>query len=287
MGVRVDKYIDLEKNIAIYGKKGMFVEPFLLTTIIVEELNLPMSYSEIKEFVNTCEIMITEEEIKVFLEQKRNEEYPNLKQELENYTPISKNLSEVTQEDIEADAQNFGNELLNGRYEFYPYTLKYYKNYVSILKGKCADFFLLIEYLKKGKKNEISKEEQDTLLKYDFHINELGNIYYEDAERFLNPFLYNLKNLYTKVQEGNNPKTYLKVKKSLHSLGRDGILESELYPSQELQLQNLAYIGTPGYIALSKDQEEKLKQNHFDFISKMIEEDFWEDDFPTRKIEKK
>lgn len=285
MSVSVNKYVDLLSRYGIYGENGYYIDSHIIHRMVVDELKLSMSFKGIKEFVNTCEISITENEIRDFLDKKMDEEEPTLRKEFEKpYKPISSNPLEWTEEDIHREARAFGTAILKSRYRFEPYSLQYFKIYTSILKEKCKTLFEILEDLAKIKDGTISEDGLDRIIDLDFHINKCGDININDVERLSDAIIYNVKDLYEKVTKGNNPETYLTFKESKHNMAKDGIFESELYPRKEVQIKDLNYGFCKEFIALSENQEEKLKQERFNFISKMMEEDFLDDgpqDNPT------
>ena len=82
MGIKIDKYVDLLSRYAIYGENGYFIDPFIIHTILIDELKLNMSFSEMEKFVNKASITITEDEIKAFLDKKMDEEEPLILKEI-------------------------------------------------------------------------------------------------------------------------------------------------------------------------------------------------------------
>lgn len=70
MSVNVSKYVDLDINYAIYGINSYFLQPFLMIIIIIDKFKLGMSFNELKRFIEECEISVTEDEIKEFLDKK-------------------------------------------------------------------------------------------------------------------------------------------------------------------------------------------------------------------------
>jgi len=285
MSVSIDRYVNLLSRYGIYGENGNYIDSNIIHRILVDELNLSMSIRDIEEFVRTCEIFITENEIRAFLDKKMDEEEPTLRKELENpYKPISNNPLEWTEEDIHREARALGTAILKSRYRFEPYSLQYFKTYTSILKEKCKTLFEILEDLSKIKDGTISEEGLNRFIDLDFHINEDGGIDITDVERFVDAIIYNVNNLYEKITKGNNPETYLTFKLSKHQMAKDGIFESELYPRKEVQIKNLIYGFNKEFIALSKNQEERLKQERFQIISKVMAADFLDDgpqDNPT------
>ena len=191
-----------------------------------------MSFNDIENFVNTCEISITESEIKDFLSKEMDKR-------------------KCLEKDIKS-SKKFKTTILENYYRFEPHLLEYFKTYTSILKEKCKTLFAIVEDLFKIEDGTISKEEWNRIVDLDFHINEYG-IYIDDAERLIDAIIYNVKNLYEKITKGNNPETYLTYKKSKNN-------KSNHYLRKEVQLKNLDYKLCKEFIALSENQKEKLKQ---------------------------
>jgi len=272
MSLNIDKYVDLLSRYGIYGENGYYIGSHIIHKMIVGELKLSMSFNDIIEFVNTCEISITESEIIDFLEKKMDKEEPTLRKELENlYKSYS---SQGITTDSRRNARAFGILVLKSRYRFEPYSLHYFKTYTSIIKEKCKTLFEILEDLAKVKDGTISELGWKRIVDLDFHINEFGDIYITDAERLADAIIYNVKNLYDKIIQGNNPNTYLTFKGSEHSMAKDGIFESEIYPKKEVQVQDLEYSYCKEFIAMSDNQKEKLMQERLERFSKMMEEDF-------------
>ena len=283
MGVKIDKYVDLLNRYAIYGENGYFIDPFIINTILVDELKLHMSFSEMEKFVNEAGITITEDEIKMFLDKKMDEEEPTLREEIEKaYKPISNNPAKWTDEDIKRESRRFGLSILRTRYQFEPYSLKYFKIYTSILKKIGKTLFSVLEDLGKCKSGELTKEAKQRFLDLDFHISN-GDIYITDAERLADAIIYNFKDLYEKIKQGNNPETYLSFKESKHSFMKDGIMEGELYPSEEIQTRDSHHSYQPQFIALSDVQKEQIRKEELENISRFLEQEFLEDDYEEEK----
>lgn len=239
--------------------------------IKVEELKIFQSYQALKEFVNDCEITITETEIIDFLERKRDEENPTLRSQLENLSSLcSRNLVDVTLEDISRSAEEAVVTILAERYKFDPYTLQYFKIYISILKEKCKTFFEIVDDLAKIKDGTISEKGWERIQDLDFHVDQSGNLFRTDVTRLVNAILYNVKDLYDKVLEGNNPATYLTFKLFSDPMIQDDMNVGDLYPRKEVQIKDLYYSYRSEFIALSDHQKEVLEQKRLDRFSKTL-----------------
>ena len=252
--MRTDK--DTITRYNIYEENGCYMEPHTIHRMIVDELKLSMPFRNIKEFVNICEISITENEIRDFLDKRMTEEEPTLKKP---YKPISSNPLEWTEEDIHKGSETFNTAVLKGRYRFEPYSLQYFKTYTSILKEKCKTLFEILEDLSKIKDGTISEDGWNQMIDLDFHINKYGDINIHDIERLKDAMIYNVRDLYDKITKGNNAETYLTFKLSQHDIGKGGIFGYKLYPRKEVQIKDLYYRHCKEFIALSEDQVEQLR----------------------------
>lgn len=270
MNINVAKYVDLENNYAIYGTNGYYLDPFFIKRIIIDETKINMSFAELQKFIKYCKITISECEIIEFLNKKFEDEHPELSLQIKSNNKI-RPVSLLDDINIEEKSQNFVDELFASKYRFEPYTLEYFRKYVSILKKKCTSLFKLLEYLYRIKSMELSEEEWEILLDLDIHVNKEGNVYFEDINRLSEAIVYNIIDLYEKVKKGNDPSTYLNFKVSKEKLYRDGVSESEIYPSKEIQIK---YIGSSKeFIALTEKQKEKIRKGYLENFSSFLDEE--------------
>ena len=237
-----------------------------MTIIIIDKIKLGMSFNELKRFIDECEISVTEDEIKKFLDKKRNENYTGSKVSSKNNGSSILIQEDTTPEKLEKAVKNALDYQCSS---FDPYILEYFKKYVAILKVKCANLFKLLECL--DKKNEMSDEESEVLSSLDIHTDEKGNIYWKDVNRLCEAIIYNINDLYKKVQEGNNLNTYLDFKISKEQLGRDGIFDEDLYPSEEIQVKDVTRGNLPEFIALTEKQKVELKKENLRNFSKFLD----------------
>lgn len=240
MSVNVSKYVNLDINYAIYGINGYFLEPFLIKMMIIDEIKLGMSFVELERFIEECEISVTEDEIKKFLDKKRSENYIGLKVNSKNNGSSILIQEDTTSEELEKTVK----DALNYQCcSFDPYTLEYFKKYVAILKVKCLNLLEILDYLEKIKSMKISKDEWDVLVDLDIHVNE----------------------------EENNLNTYLDFKNSKEQLGRDGIFGEDLYSSEEIQVKDVTRGNSPEFIALTEKQKVELKKENLRNFSKFLD----------------
>lgn len=236
--------------------------------MIIDEIKLGMSFVELERFIEECEISVTEDEIKKFLNKKRNENYTGSKVSSKNNGSSILIQEDTTSEELEKTVK----DALNYQCcSFDPYTLEYFKKYVAILKVKCSNLLKILDYLDKRKSMEISKDEWKALVDLDIHVNEEGNVYCEDINRLCEAIIYNINDLYKKVQEGNNLNTYLDFKISKEQLGRDGIFGEDLYPSEEIQIKDVTRGNLPEFIALTEKQKVELKKENLRNFSKFLD----------------
>lgn len=267
--IHVGEYVDLEKNYTVYGTNGYFLDPFLIKMMIIDNIKLDMTFVELEKFIEKCEITISADEIIEYLNKKREEEYPKLWLQNKRNNVSS---SEGIEGEAKVQAEAFVNELIAYKYKFEPYTLEYFKKYVSILKIKCSNLLKILDYLKKIKLMEISKDEWEVLVDLDIHVNEEGNVYYEDINRLSKAMVYNIIDLHEKVKKGNDPSTYLNFKISKEKLNRNAVFESEIYPRKEIQLKDTIMGNSKEFIALTEKQKEKIRAEELENFSSFLDE---------------
>ena len=157
------------------------------------------------------------------------------------------------------EIKNFLDDNANSnKYNYEPYTLKYFKTYTDILREKVASLLYVIENLDK-KEIDLIKE---TLIDLDINLDENNNISKSDIVRLLKPTIFNINTLKANVRKANDVKTYLDFSISLDSIYRDGFTEPEIYPNKSLQIKNLYYNHTPGNVDLSENQVAELTEEN-------------------------
>ena len=242
--------------------------------ITILERILEKSFDEIKTIVIDAKVIVSEVQIKEFLEQKLEEEDPELKQRVEKRRldyeknlKKQKNSSEndeklkfdwkpFTDKEIQEASKKLTDTLAMNRYEFEPYTLKYFNRYIKIVKNKLLTLLDIIEKIK----NKDTSSIQDLMIELDIVLDESGNISKEDIIRLLEPIIYNFSDLNKKVEEANELSTYLTFKMSKHSLMRNGWSENEIYPTKSLQNHGLFDFNEKGNVPLSSRQEQKRRE---------------------------
>ena len=94
--IDINRYIDIETRLALYGEEGNYVDPIILITVIANELN--MSYSEIVEYIIGAKLNLEEKAIQIYLKKIQQLEEPMLYEEYEKVKPSIKNLLESQNE---------------------------------------------------------------------------------------------------------------------------------------------------------------------------------------------
>lgn len=227
-----------------------------------------MSLNDIKENIDNSNVTVTGEQIKTYLDELFEIEEPEVKkriQDRKNQPIVHKliDLVHLSDLDIKKMSLKFDDELVADRYYFEPYTLQYYKKYISIIKSKTL---LLLSIIEKIGTNDLS-EVKSMLNDLDIEIMD-SKISREDIIRLIEPMVYNFYRLQERAQRGNDLNTYLTEKISEVSLFKSNISEFELYPTMEIQVRNLYYDDIPGNVRLSERQEETLKEERSKMLKK-------------------
>lgn len=293
--IKVNEFVNLLENYALYGERGYYVDPLMMNKIIVDKAHLSMSMDELVNFTRNAKVTVSEEEIKSYLEERFKTDDADLKQRIENRKPRSKNIGEWTDEDIKNSAQEFMDQISASKYFYDEDTFQYFEISIGILRLKTLHFFDLVEKIIDYRLHGFSYDEEqvqewkkvlDELNDYDIKLLENGFIYYEDLIRLLTPLIQNLWNLKEMVDAANHLETYLTFTISTHFLQKDGFSENDLYPRKALQVKALDYDGIEGYIPLSEKQKMEIRQKDRDDFRAWLDRTSLEDD-DTPKILKK
>lgn len=248
-----------------------YYEPKMI--IIYLENILKKDFESIKTYVDSSGINASKEQIEKFLEKKLMEENPELKKRIESPKENrSKNLGRLSREDIENAAQEIVDSIAIGRYMFEPYTLKYFHKYVEVLKYKINKLFNIIQCI--GIKNTSCIDY--ILTDLDVVLDDSGNILGSDIVRLIEPTIYNINVLSNKIKDANDLNTYLSFKMSEESIYANGFIESEIYPSRDLQIKNLFFHFNEGYVPLTEKQNKIIYQNDDENAKKRVKT-LWDD----------
>ena len=235
--ININKYVDLEEKFALYGEYGDYIDKYIIYSICAD--NLGISFSEIRDYVNSVGLKLTEEEITIFLKDKEKEDnQDNTKEDNSN-----KNKSQIF-------ADNFMKKLKASAYELNPTTLEYFNMYLGNLKQNAINLVDLVDNIG----NDEYKELFDTL-----DIDVVGDkINYEDAIRLCKPIIYNVLKIREMEEKANNKETYLTFSVSKEYLGRDGLSLSDICPPIGYQLMTYEAVSEDGYIELTDRQKRNM-----------------------------
>ncbi|HIR58710.1 MAG TPA: hypothetical protein IAB38_01530 [Candidatus Onthousia excrementipullorum] len=235
--ININKYVDLEERYALYGEYGDYIDKYIIYSICAD--NLGISFSEIRDYVNSAGLKLTEEEITIFLKDKEKEDKQN--------NPKEDN-SNKTKSQIFAD--NFMKKLKASTYELNPTTLEYFNMYLANLKQNAINLVNLVENIG----NDEYKELFDSL---DIDVVE-DKINYEDAIRLCKPIIYNVLKIREMEEKANNKETYLTFSVSRDYLRRDGLCLSDVCPPIGYQLMTYEAMSEDGYIELTDRQKRNM-----------------------------
>lgn len=235
--ININKYVDLEEIFALYGEYGDYIDKYIIYSICAD--NLGISFSEIRDYVNSAGLKLTEEEITIFLKDKEKED---------NQDNTKEDNSNKSKSQIFAD--NFMKKLKASTYELNPTTLEYFNMYLGSLKQNAINLVNLVENIG----NDEYKELFDSL-----DIDVVGDkINYEDAIRLCKPIIYNVLKIREMEEKANNKETYLTFSVSKEYLGRDGLSLSDICPPIGYQLMTYEAVSEDGYIELTDRQKRNM-----------------------------
>ena len=246
--INIDKYFSSEER----------YDPSCMITILSDMLG--MSFEEIKKNVNSLVVTVTSDQIEEYLNQKFEEEKPDLKKRIENRTSPRKGIKDlvhITREEIKQSSKILKEDIEASRYYFTPYSLKYFQIYSQIVKNKSIRLLNIIECLA----NKDIEAVQDNLKSLDIKLDKDCKISKIDVTRLVIPTIANINILGEKVSEANNLSTYLTFKSSIHSLYRHDISEGEIYPISELQYLGNGNDRHEDYVPLSENQKASIQRD--------------------------
>ena len=235
--ININKYIDLEERYALYGEYGDYIDKCIIYSICAD--NLGISFSEIRDYVNSAGLKLTEEEITIFLKDKEKED---------NQDNTKEDNSNKSKSQIFVD--NFMKKLKTSTYELNPTTLEYFNMYLGNLKQNTINLIDLVYSIG----NDEYKELFDSL-----DIDVVGDkINYEDAIRLCKPIIYNVLKIREMEEKANNKETYLTFSVSRDYLGRDGLSLSDICMTIGYQVMTYEAMSEDGYIELSDRQKRNM-----------------------------
>lgn len=269
------KNIEIQDYSVFCDERG-FISPFVIARVIVSSIGF-YSFHELYRICREIDVILTDEEIEKFLNSRIKTEYPELDQRMDEYQKKeNKTISERHQHTMDV--------LFLSGMTYNSYTLKYFKQCISILKKKCLILFEIFDSISRislGVMDSSNGDDIDSinrlneyLKKYDIFMSEDGTINYEDFIRLVDPFVYNVTELLKTVEKANDLSTYLEFSISLDSVYRSGLNEQDIYPDEKLQNGNMEDFNSNGYIVLSKRQKaRKHEKDHqiFQFFLNRIQ----------------
>ena len=235
--ININKYVDLEERYALYGEYGDYIDKCIIYSICAD--NLGISFSEIRDYVNSAGLTLTEEEITIFLKDKERED---------NQDNTKEYNSNKTKSQIFAD--NFMKKLKASTYELNSTTLEYFNTYIGNWKQNAINLVNLVENIG----NDEYKELFDSL---DIDVVE-DKINYEDAIRLCKPIIYNVLKIREMEEKANKKETYLTFSVSRDYLRRDGLCLSDVCPPIGYQLMTYEAMSEDGYIELTDRQKRNM-----------------------------
>lgn len=267
-----------------------YVDFLDLSEMILNELANDMTFSEIRKKVEKASVTITEEEIQQYLDEKFKEEKEKIQRDLELVQnaigPSLIELTKINKQDIDERVKLRKKEykLISELYKFCfePYTLFYYQTYINILRTKCLTLCEIYEDLFRLSKGEkISTESLKRLESLDIQINEVGKILDRDSIRLANAIVYNVKDLFEKLEQANNVETYFYIKIyneqfesiKMHDYRNDSYREVS-FPSKEVQILNAnygVYIQRKEFLELTSKQEQIIRKQQVEELKAYID----------------
>ena len=231
----------------------MYFDPKMIIDMLQEELGL--SYQDIIKHLNNATVIVKERDIKRFLDSKYYDEKPGVKEKVETLNNRLKNRKKYGL----INNPNYFSEKFSlyvdfDKYKFEPYTLEYFKNYISILRNKCDTLLKIIEGIIDGTIPKYVLEE------FDIELNDDNLILSSDMNRLIKPFIYNFVKLNEVLEKANDLNTYLDYKVSLDYVYSKGLSENDIYPKDELQNSYYEFDGEDGFIPYTDKQKKLIKK---------------------------
>ena len=127
--IKPTDFVDLINNNALYGKRGDYISSLIMTSIIPKMVNIGMS----TEYTRNICVHVTEEDIRDYLDRKFSVDNKEIKERIAKRKTMSNNILNDSLDYSKERAQRFTDDIVASRYSFNPYTLEYFKKYISIL----------------------------------------------------------------------------------------------------------------------------------------------------------
>jgi len=218
------------------------VVPILIVHKLKENLHIDLTYEQLKQLINNSKINITSKDIDIHLDEIKNEasKYGN------------KPLEEIILANWE-EAKNFKNA-----------HLKYYEDYLLILKQKIIVTLILIDGLIQTSKDDDVKYLINDL---DITLAPNGYIAHDDVERICDALYENIIDLLGVLNQANSVTTYSQP----HTTKLKQTINTNNLPTTDLQIKDIYATGGRGYIKLSKRQYDELMEKEISNFQKTFE----------------
>ena len=238
----------------VFFDNKKYYDPSIILSILSDIVG--KEYSDIRDEIINSDVLVTDKDIINFLNQQFLDYNPDVMIRVNDgdlkHSNSDKMFGEEQLSYLKRHSSCLEDYLIVRKYTFEPYSLEYFKTYISIVKTKLLCLLDNCFFVSRGCPNF------DFLDDLDIKLNSRGFISKEDIIRLIRPILYNLNDLRNKVLEANNLSTYLSFKMSRFSLYKNDLSFDDVYPSSSFQVNNLL-CSEDGYVALSSDQRKKVK----------------------------
>lgn len=240
-----------------------FVNPNIISILVTDGLK-DTTFYEMINIINSATIEITEDDVKMYLKNNMNKNHPGLIEELEILKNMYENIdfycmSETEEKkllDLNIKIKEY--EAKISKYKYNPFSYKYFKIYIVILKRKLMSLIEIYNNLLMiNEKKEVPSEFFLKLNELDITIDESGNILYSDIRRIVDTIIYNFNDLCEMLEKANDINTYLNFKEYY----RIKTMQGELFPSEEVQILNFEYSELMEFIPLTEKQRKLLIEN--------------------------
>lgn len=238
MNTNINKYLN--------NKESEYITPKIVIPII--EDTFKKNIETLRQDIQNSKVKLSKNDIEIFLNEQFNTKDKETKERLKNKKTRPKKFSDWTEEDKNSLNQELIDTKTAQKYIFDSYILEYFQTYISTLKTKTLILLHIVEKLGNCEFDLI----KNALINLDITILKGKFISYNDLERILIPTIHNIRNLLEKTKAANTLETYLDFNLPFY--------ENELYPSANLQSNNIYQNNLPGYIPLSKKQIKDITQ---------------------------
>lgn len=230
-----------------------YESPKRLKEILEQEFNL--DFESLTDRIMKCTVAIKTSEIKYYLENRLQNEYPDVyKRNEERKKRVYPTISILDKEHddyLGISEKNDKDKAITKKYTFDEDRYELYKKYVDKYRRKCILLCNIIIYLNMNIKNNEILSSYVANLDITFDKNDILE---EDINRLIRPIIYNIRKLFTLSDEANSFIAYY---------NNSGSINEEEYPSSEIQ----SFEHKEGYIDLTDKQK-------LEFINRQYKKSF-------------